>query len=233
MSKAAEGLRGPGWITQNLFLGLYQKTAISLPKIIVRQKRTSCYLAPLTIQPNPIMPPTTTKLADILDRVLAQGTTLTGDLTLSVAEVDLVYVGLRLLLSSVGTLEGEARASQSLVSAPEGLLPAPDERPSRHLAVQGLGASSALASLGDRHIDANPEDSAKGLVQLVLTITNLLRELMEKQALRRIDAGQLTDGQVERLGTTFMLLEQRMEELKAHFGLRDDDLDLGLPIGDL
>jgi hypothetical protein len=182
------------------------------------------------------MPPTnTTKLADILDRVLAQGVTLTGDLTLSVADVDLVYVGLRLLLSSVGTLQGEARAGALALpaAAPEDLLLGPDERPSRHLVAQGLGASPALTSLGDRHIDASPEDSAKGLVQLVLTITNLLRELMEKQALRRIDAGQLTDEQVERLGTTFMLLEQRMDELKAHFGLRDHDLDLGLPIGDL
>jgi hypothetical protein len=174
----------------------------------------------------------TAKLADILDRVLAKGVSLSGDVTLSVADVDLVYLGLRLMLSSIGTLEREA--STANLTYP---LPTPDhepaQRPSVHLQVKDFDATAALVPLADQRINANPEDSAKGLVQLVLTITNLLRELMEKQALRRIDAGQLTDGQVERLGTTFMLLEQRMEELKAYFDLRDEDLDLGLPVGDL
>jgi hypothetical protein len=68
----------------------------------------------------------------------------------------------------------------------------------------------------------------------VLTIIELLRQLMERQALRRIDAGSLTDEEIERLGRTFLALAERMEELKQTFGLSDEDLNLNLgPLGDL
>jgi gas vesicle protein GvpK len=91
-----------------------------------------------------------------------------------------------------------------------------------------------LATAFPRRIDADPEQVEKGLVQLVLTLVELLRQLMERQALRRMEQGTLTDEQIERLGETFMKLEQRMEELKEHFGLEDRDLNLNLgPLGDL
>ena len=85
-----------------------------------------------------------------------------------------------------------------------------------------------------RRIDADPERVERGLAQLVLTIVELLRQLMERQALRRIDGGTLSDEQVERLGQTFMELDRRMEELREHFGLTEDDLNLALgPLGNL
>jgi len=85
-----------------------------------------------------------------------------------------------------------------------------------------------------RRVNADPEELEKGLAQLVMTIVELLRQLMERQALRRIEGGTLTDEEVERLGRTFMRLEQRMEELKQEFGLTDSDLNLNLgPLGDL
>jgi Gas vesicle protein K len=85
-----------------------------------------------------------------------------------------------------------------------------------------------------RRINADPEKLEKGLAQLVLTLVELLRQLMERQALRRIEGGTLSPEETERLGRTFMLLEQRMEELKAEFGLEDEDLNLNLgPLGDL
>jgi hypothetical protein len=85
-----------------------------------------------------------------------------------------------------------------------------------------------------RRINADPEGVEQGLAQLVLTIVELLRQIMERQALHRIDAGGLDEEQVERLGRTFMLLEQRMEELKERFGLEDKDLNLDLgPLGRL
>jgi Gas vesicle protein K len=85
-----------------------------------------------------------------------------------------------------------------------------------------------------RRINADPESVERGLVQLVLTIVELLRQLMERQALRRIDAGGLTEEQVERLGTTFMELDRRMEELREEFGLDIEDLNLDLgPLGKL
>lgn len=83
-------------------------------------------------------------------------------------------------------------------------------------------------------VSADPESVERGLVQLVLTIVELLRQLMERQALHRMEAGSLTDAEVERLGQTFMALAKRMEELKEHFGLSADDLNLNLgPLGDL
>src|SRR5918912_2583266 len=85
-----------------------------------------------------------------------------------------------------------------------------------------------------RRVNADPEHVEKGLVQLVLTLVELLRQLMERQALRRMEQGTLSDEQIERLGETFMKLERRMEELKAEFDLRDEDLNLNLgPLGDL
>jgi hypothetical protein len=87
--------------------------------------------------------------------------------------------------------------------------------------------------LRDR-IDADPESVERGLVSLVLTIVELLRQLMERQALRRVDQGDLTDEQVERIGTTLMLLEQRMTQLREHFGLSPEDLNIDLgPLGPL
>jgi hypothetical protein len=92
------------------------------------------------------------------------------------------------------------------------------------------GARSSLP----RRIEADPENVERGLAQLVLTLIELLRQLMERQALRRMEAGNLTDDQVERLGETFMKLEERMNELIEHFGLEHRDLNLNLgPLGDL
>jgi len=85
-----------------------------------------------------------------------------------------------------------------------------------------------------RRVNADRESLEKGLAQLVLTLVELLRELMERQALRRIDGGSLSPEKVEQLGETFMLLEERMQELKDAFGLEDEDLNLDLgPLGKL
>ena len=85
-----------------------------------------------------------------------------------------------------------------------------------------------------RRVNADPESLERGLAQLVLTIVELLRQLMERQALRRIDSGGLSDEQEERLGRTFMELDQRMAELREEFGLTEEDLNLDLgPLGRL
>ncbi|MET7765360.1 gas vesicle protein K [Streptomyces sp. NPDC005336] len=83
-------------------------------------------------------------------------------------------------------------------------------------------------------VDIDRDALGRDLVALVLTIVELLRQLMERQALRRIDAGGLTDDQVERIGTTLMLLDQRMSELREQHGLKPEDLNLDLgPLGTL
>jgi hypothetical protein len=85
-----------------------------------------------------------------------------------------------------------------------------------------------------RRVNADPESVERGLAQLVLTVIELLRQLMERQALRRIDGGTLSEEQIERLGQTFMELDKRMEELREQFGLTEEDLNLDLgPLGSL
>ncbi|MFC4003137.1 gas vesicle protein K [Prauserella oleivorans] len=84
------------------------------------------------------------------------------------------------------------------------------------------------------HIDADPDNVEKGLVSLVLTIVELLRQLMERQALRRVEESDLSEEQVERIGLTLMRLEERMGELRDHFGLTPADLNIDLgPLGPL
>jgi CRISPR/Cas system-associated endonuclease Cas1 len=74
----------------------------------------------------------------------------------------------------------------------------------------------------------------RDLVKLVLTVVELLRQLMERQALRRVDQGDLTEDQEERIGRTLLLLEERMALLRERFHLSDQDLNLDLgPLGPL
>jgi hypothetical protein len=98
------------------------------------------------------------------------------------------------------------------------------------------GSPSNVAAVGGlpSRLNADPHNVERGLAQLVLTLIELLRQLMERQAIRRMESGTLTDDEIERLGQTFMRLEQRMGELKKAFGLSDTDLNLDLgPLGKL
>src|SRR4051812_29618989 len=83
------------------------------------------------------------------------------------------------------------------------------------------------STIPDR-IAADSEVVENGLARLVLAIIELVRRLLEKQALRRMDRGTLTDDEIERLGNALMKLEEKMAELKKAFGLEDDDLNLSL-----
>jgi len=96
------------------------------------------------------------------------------------------------------------------------------------------GEVKRLTEALPRRINADPEKVEQGLAKLVLTLVDLLRRLLEKQALRRIEAGSLTPEEIERMGVTFLRLEEKMGELLAHFGLSEEDLNLSLgPLGDL
>jgi NAD-specific glutamate dehydrogenase len=102
----------------------------------------------------------------------------------------------------------------------------------------GLDAVAARAQEVDdaltRRINADPESVERGLAQLVLTVVELLRQLMERQALRRIEAGTVADEDIERMGQTFMALEERMQELLREFELEEKDLNINLgPLGNL
>ena len=85
-----------------------------------------------------------------------------------------------------------------------------------------------------QQVEMHPENVRRGLGQLVLTLVELLRELLERQALRRVESGTLTQAEIERMGQTFKALKEEIEVLKEHFGLTDEDLNLDLgPLGKL
>ncbi|MEV7320560.1 gas vesicle protein K [Streptomyces sp. NPDC093970] len=114
--------------------------------------------------------------------------------------------------------DAAARAFRLLPAVPE------DVAPARH-----SGPPQAV-----RRIRTDPDTVERDLVRLVLTLVELLRQLMERQALHRVDRGDLTEEQEERLGSTLMILHDRMEDLCAEHGLTMEDLNLDLgPLGTL
>ena len=92
----------------------------------------------------------------------------------------------------------------------------------------------AVARALPERINADPENVENGLARLVLTLVELLRKVLEHQAVRRMEGGTLSDEEVERLGLALLRLHERMEELKRTFGLSDEELNIDLgPLGRL
>lgn len=94
-----------------------------------------------------------------------------------------------------------------------------------------------LIKAGDalpRRLNVDPKRADHGLAKLVLTLIKFLQRLMEKQAIRRMEANSLTETEIERMGITFKKLDEKMDELKEIFGFTDEDLNLDLgPLGEL
>lgn len=110
---------------------------------------------------------------------------------------------------------------------PEGLDAAGENDPA-------TAALHAIARSLPERINADPERVEQGLARLVLTVIELLREVLEHQAIRRMDGGTLSEAEVEKLGVALLKLNHRMDELKQTFGLTDEDLNIDLgPLGRL
>ncbi len=86
----------------------------------------------------------------------------------------------------------------------------------------------AIATALPERINADPEHAENGLARLALTLIELLRKVLEHQAVRRMEGGALSDAEVERLGLALLKLSERMDELKRTFDLTDDDLNIDL-----
>ena len=210
-------------------------------------------------------------LADLVNRVLDRGVVVGGDVTISVAGVDLVFLRLSALLTSVATaqekltargggwvgdqppgafLEGSTEIQAGpppIEQVPGETLPAgaarkgsrgraadvslPDDEGPAPLA-EALTADIARVSQGfPQHVDIDPDAVQRDLARLVLTVVELLRRVVEHQAVRRIDDPTLTDQQVERVGIALERLDEKMREITALFGLAESDLNIDL--GDL
>ena len=101
-------------------------------------------------------------------------------------------------------------------------------------------APDASVELGDiardlqRRIEAGPEDIEQGLAKLVLTLIEFLRQVLEHQAVRRMEGGGLSDEEIEQVGLSLLRLSEKLEEIKLVFGLEDEELNIDLgPLGKL
>ena len=185
-------------------------------------------------------------LLDLLDRLLDKGVVVAGDLTLSVAEVDLIFASLRLVVTSADKIwevqgrpspdwgppaspgnGGSPGAGFSPPGNPIGKAVLPPPRREQEVSPEFTSSPS-----GGEDID--PDKAANGLAQLVLTLVELIRRLLERETLRRMERGTLTPQETERLGQAFVRMEQKMQEIKKFFDLEDKDLNLDLgPLGKL
>ena len=131
------------------------------------------------------------------------------------------------MILAARTVMNKRNAQQDAGDVPEGV-----ETLGRNLSPDV--ALEALARALPERIHADPGQVENGLARLVLTVIELLREILEHQAIRRMDGGTLSEEQVERLGLALLKLNERMEELKTIFGLTDEDLNIDLgPLGQL
>lgn len=184
-------------------------------------------------------------LAAALDRILQRGVAVQGNLTIGLAEVDLLYLDLRLLLGSVDAIWPDGQSpvppvNPSLPASP----PAPSTSPPSAMPpVQSEAGSQDLSQSTSGNLPIAPNErrepdgssTAQGLVRLVLTLVRLLHDVLERQAVRRMEAGRLTDKQIEDVGTALFVQAQEILRLQRQFGFSEKDLslNLGVPSGAL
>ena len=167
-------------------------------------------------------------LVDALDKVLEKGAIINGDLVLRVADVDLVYLGLRLILTSVSKAE---ELSGRNFGQPERELTREDRAYIEKLQREIKRAEENIPKLIDL---GHPKKAEQGLAKLVLTLIELIRKLMEKEAFRRVKRGTLSPVEIQKLGLSLKAVKRKIQEIQTIFGLEDDELDLDLgPLGNL
>jgi hypothetical protein len=191
------------------------------------------------------------ELTDLLNTALDKGVVLHGDVTLAVADVDLVKLNIGLLLSALETIEAKQESSGRVAGTLSNLFGPPPFGPpgtrvptasgsAKHMSSVASASEQVVQSLGavahglPERINADATGVESGLARLVLTLIEVLRKVLEHQAVRRMDGGRLTAAEIERLGLALSTLNDRMDDLKRVFGLSDEDLQIDLgPLGRL
>jgi hypothetical protein len=167
-------------------------------------------------------------LVDALDKVLEKGAVINGDMVIRVADVDLVFLGLRLILTSVSKAEelsGEIFSSKDKEPTPE------DIEYIERLQREIKRAEENIPKLIDL---GSPKKTEQGLAKLILTLVELIRKLMEKEAYRRVRRGTLSPAEIEKLGLSLKAVKKKIKEIQAIFGIEDEELNLDLgPLGNL
>lgn len=167
-------------------------------------------------------------LVDALDKVLEKGAVINGEIVIRVADVDLIFLGLRLLLTSISKAEELSGKSFSHLDKE----PTPgDTEYIERLQREIKKAEENIPKLIDL---SNPKKAEKGIAQLILTLVDLIRRLMEKEAYRRIKRGTLSPVEIQKLGLSLKAVKKKIEEMQAIFGIEDEELNLDLgPLGNL
>jgi len=167
-------------------------------------------------------------LIDALDKVLEKGAIINGDIVIRLADVDLVYLGLRLILTSVSKAEEMSGRS---FGDPEKELTSEDIEYIERLQREIKKTEENIPKI----INANsPRETEQGLAKLILTLVELIRRLMEKEAFRRVKKGSLSSAEIQKLGLSLKAVKKKIEEIKAIFGIEDEELNLDLgPLGNL
>ena len=180
------------------------------------------------------------ELADLLSHVLDKGVVLKGEVMLAVADIDLVRLDLGLLLTAVETAVRRSALKPALFqSLPGATAPRPSPPDAVLSALPTPGETrpvplEAVAETLPPRLDADPDKMENGLAKLVLTLIEVLRKVLEHQAVRRMEGGNLSAEEIERLGVALLRLNDRMQEMKGIFGLTDEDLQIDLgPLGKL
>jgi hypothetical protein len=187
------------------------------------------------------------ELSEVLNHILDKGVVLKGEVMLAVADIDLIKLDLGLLLSAVETAMRTPRVSgaRTLGLASPGLEARRPQASSgstmESQVVDSLDAPDApvthLESVAEnlpQRLNTDPEKVENGLAKLVLTLIEVLRKVLEHQAVRRMEGGHLSDAEIEKLGVALLRLNDRMQDMKGIFGLTDDDLQIDLgPLGKL
>ncbi|MCK9426992.1 MAG: gas vesicle protein K [Ignavibacteriaceae bacterium] len=167
-------------------------------------------------------------LVDALDKVIEKGAVINGEIVISVADVDLVFLGLRLILTSISKAEeisGKRYSCSSDVPTPEELEYI--SKLQREIRKSEKNISQVL-SLN------NPKETEKGIAKLILTLVELIRRLMEKEAFRRVKKGSLSSVEIQKLGLSLKAIEKKIKEVQMIFGLENEELNLDLgPLGNL
>ena len=158
-------------------------------------------------------------LVDALDKVLEKGVVINGDIMIRVADVDLVYLGLRLILTSVSKAE---ELSGKSFSNPDKEFTPDDIAYIQKLQREIKKAEENIPKLIDL---GSPKKTEQGLAQLVLTLLELIRKLMEKEAFRRVKRGSLSQAEVQKLGLSLKAVKKKIQEVQAIFGIKDEDIE--------
>jgi hypothetical protein len=185
------------------------------------------------------------ELSELLGHVLDKGVVLKGEVMLAVADIDLIRLDLGLLLTAVQTAldrEVPRTSAQTLsvggsvpVSAASGSTMESQVVEALHAPREtGITPLETVAENLPPRLNTDPDKVENGLAKLVLTLIEVLRKVLEHQAVRRMEGGHLTDAEVEKLGVALLRLNDRMQDMKGIFGLADEDLQIDLgPLGKL